>query len=159
MANVPPDMMANGRQPDPHFDETEQLYRRFSRDCLDGEEIAIAAVELPDMSVIRQKYGSPEWLLLEDEFANWGVLYFLVRDIPPKQAIWHDGVIRFVLEPTHVPFKHNYPHAEVWLFRDNMRVCREKSNLDLLDPDFHLRWRECIVFASKVAVHPTQGKE
>ena len=158
MADVPPEMMTQGREPDQAFNEMEKLYRRFPPDCLDGDEISIAAVDLPDTSVIRDKYGRPEWLLLDDHFDEWGVLYFLVRDIPPRREIWHLGVIPFTLSPRHVPLKHNYPHSEIWLFRDGEHVCRSNKNLDLLDPDFHLRWRECIVLASHVAIVPNQGE-
>jgi len=52
---------------------------------LDGNDISIAAVQLPDMSVIREKYGKPRWLLLGEDFTQWGVLGFLVRDIPSNQ--------------------------------------------------------------------------
>lgn len=155
MTDIPAEMMAQGRQEDPNFDDDEKLYRRFSPDKLDGNEISIAAVALPDMSVGREKYGKPQWLLLEDDYADWGVLAFLVKDIPPNRNVWHEGVIAFVLEPHHVPYKNNYPHSEVWVLRDGSHICRKNKNLDLLDPDFHLRWRECIVFASHVAIHPT----
>src|SRR5947209_6274056 len=70
MADVPAEMMAHGRPADPNFEEHENLYRRFSPDKLDGDEVSIAAVALPDMSVIREKYGRPQWLLLEDEYAD-----------------------------------------------------------------------------------------
>ena len=40
---------------------------------LDGTEISIAAVALPDMSVSRQQYGHTQWLLIEEEYAEWGV--------------------------------------------------------------------------------------
>jgi hypothetical protein len=154
MADVPPEMMELGRPVDPNFGDLEELYRRFSPDKLDGDEISIAAVALPDMSVIRQKYGRPGWLLLEEEYADWGVLAFLVRDIPPNREVWHEGVIAYVLEPRHVPYRHNYPHTEVWVFRENAHICRDNDNLHLLDPDFHLRWRECIVLAGRIAVYP-----
>ena len=156
MVEIPPEMLTRDRKPDPHFEDTERLFRRFPPGCLDGAEIAIAAVELPDMSVAREKYGQPEWLLLDDEFSRWGVFAFLVRDLPPKKEIWHEGVIPFSLEARHVPLKFNYPHAEVWVFRDGIHVCKQSQNVDLLDPDFHLRWRESIVFASHIAIAPTE---
>lgn len=156
MADVSAEMMAHGRPADPNFEEHENLYRRFSPDKLDGDEVSIAAVALPDLSVIREKYGRPQWLLLEDEYADWGVLAFLVRDIPPSRALWHEGVVAFNLEPRHVPHRQNYPHSEVWVFRAGSHLCQDNGNLDLLDPDFHLRWRECIVLASHVAVYPAR---
>ncbi|HUG94013.1 MAG TPA: hypothetical protein VML55_24495 [Planctomycetaceae bacterium] len=154
MADIPREMMASGRPEDQSFDDEELLYRRFAPDLLDGDEIAIAAVELPDMSIIREKYGRPQWLLLDEDYADWGVLAFHVRDIPPNRAVWHEGVVAYVLEPRHVPYRNNYPHSEVWAYREGEHICRSANNLHLLEPDFHLRWRECIVLASRVAIHP-----
>ena len=156
MADIPREMMANGRPEDQIFDDDELLYRRFAPELLDGDEIAIAAVELPDMSTIREKYGRPKWRLLDPDYANWGVLSFRVRDIPPKREVWHEGVVAYLLEPRHVPYKNNYPHSEVWVYRDGQRIRKRDGNLHLLDPDFHLRWRECVVLASHIAVHPAR---
>jgi hypothetical protein len=81
MADLPAGMLTSGRHPDQHFADEEKLYRRFSPDCLDGEEISIATVALPDLSVMREKYtDDPRWLLLAEEHADWGVLAFLVRE-------------------------------------------------------------------------------
>lgn len=154
MADLPRAMMANGRPEDQIFADDESLYRRFRPEQIDGDEISIAAVELPDMSVLREKYGRPEWLLLDEAHAAWGVLAFRVADIPPRREVWHEGVIAYVLEPIHVPLKNNYPHAEVQVSRAGIHICKEAKNLHLLEPDFHLRWRECIVLASHVSIRP-----
>ena len=153
MPDVPPEMMTNARPPDPVFADDELLFRRFSRENLDGGEVSIAAFELPDMSVIRAKYGQPRFLLLDEQFKEWGVVAFRVRDIPPNRAILH-GPLVYTLEPRHVPLKYNYPHSEVWIFHEGAHICREASNENLLDPDFHLRWRECLVLASHIKVFP-----
>lgn len=155
MADVPPEMMTMGRHPDPVFADDELLYRRFSPENLDGNDVSLAAFELPDMSVIREKYGGPRYLLLDDEFAGWGVVAFRVRDIPPRRAIWH-GPLVYTLEPHHVPLKYNYPHSEVWVFHEGVHVCRSANNEYLLDPDFHLRWRECLALAGHVKVFPVR---
>jgi hypothetical protein len=60
MAEVPSAMLQRDRSIDPFFDDDEELYRRFSPHSLLGNEISIDAVQLPDMSVIRQKYGHPK---------------------------------------------------------------------------------------------------
>ncbi len=153
MPDIPPEMMTNDRLADPVFDEQELLFRRFSADHFNGSEVSIAAFELPDMSVIREKYGQPRFLLLEDKFRDWGAVAFRVRDIPPNRAIWH-GPLVYVLEPRHVPLKYNYPHSEVWVFHNGTHICRNTGNEDLLDPDFHLRWRECLVLASHIKIVP-----
>jgi hypothetical protein len=159
MADIPPEMMTRGRAPVQEFPDDEFLYRRFHPDNVDGGEIAIDAVELPDVSVNRARFGPPEWLLLDEGCAGWGVLAFRVRDIPPRREVWHEGVVAYTLEPRHVPLHNNYPHSEVWVFREGVHIVRgsraNPGNLHLLDPDFHLRWRECIVFASHVVIQPS----
>jgi len=151
-------MMTRGRPAVQGFTDDEFLYRRFHPDHLDGNEIAIEAVELPDMSVNRSRFGPPGWLLLEEDYEDWGVLAFRVRDIPPKREVWHEGVVAYALEPRHVPLRNNYPHSEIWILRDGIRIVRKDGanpgNLHLLDPDFHLRWRECIVLASHIVIRP-----
>jgi hypothetical protein len=151
-------MMTGGRAEVQEFADDERLFRRFHPNHLDGDEVAIDAVELPDMSVNRERFGPPAWLLLEEEYADWGVLAFLVRDIPPHRQMWHQGVVPYTLEPKHVPLRHNYPHSEVRVYRDGMHIQRgsrqNPGNLHLLDPDFHLRWREHIVLASRIVIRP-----
>jgi hypothetical protein len=158
MAELPPEMLTGSRTVDPDFDDDEWLFRRVrGEDFYDGT-VAVDAVELPDMSVNREKYGPAEWLLLHEDFELWGVIKFRVRDIPPDREIWHEGVIAYTLAPQHRPLKYNYPHTEIWISREGVHIVRGDSNnpgnLHLLDPDFHLRWRECIVLASKIAIHP-----
>jgi hypothetical protein len=153
MADVPPEMMTMDREPDLEFLDDELLFRRVSPENLDGNEVSIGAFELPDMSVIREKYGRPGFLLLDDEFKSWGVVAFRVRDIAPNRVIWH-GPLVYTLEPRHVPLKYNYPHSEEWVFHDGVHICRSAKNEQLLDPDFHLRWRECLVLASHIKVFP-----
>jgi hypothetical protein len=62
MAEVPPEMMTKERQPNPEFADSENLYRRFRPEDFDGGEVVPEAFELPDMSVIREKYGKAERL-------------------------------------------------------------------------------------------------
>ena len=115
------------------------------------------AFELPDMSVNREKYGPPDWLLLDDAFSGWGVGAFYVEDIPRGEELLHRGVIAYLLRPEHVPLRYNYPHSEVRIYRDTVRVCRDNQNLHLLEPEFHLRWRERLSQASWIAIQPQQS--
>lgn len=154
MADVPAEMMRGDRKPDPVFADTEILFRRFRPDDFDAGGVAPEAFELPDMSVNREKYGPSEWLLLDDGFADWGVGAFYVEDIPRDEELLHRGVITYVLRPEHVPLRCNFPHSEVRVFRDNARICRENNNLYLLEPEFHLRWRERLSQASWIAIQP-----
>lgn len=158
MAEIPHEMMTLERQADDNFSDEERLFRRVRPESFDGDEPSIASVELPDMSVGRGKYGKPEWLLLDEDRHGWGVIYFLVRDLPPGIEILQAGIMSFSLEPKHIPLARNYPHSEVWVFRDRVHICSNAKNVHLLDPDFHLRWRERIVLASHIAIPPQRSQ-
>jgi hypothetical protein len=158
MADIPPEMMTRDRPADPEFADEEILFRRFRPEDFDGGEVALEAFELPDMSVNRKKHGPAEWLLLEEEFAGWGVAAFRVEDIPRDRELLHLGVIAYVLRPEHVPLKYNYPHAEVRVYRAEVRICRDNKNLHLLEPEFHIRWRERLSIASRVAISPKDSR-
>ena len=133
------------RLPDPQFDPQERLFRRFRPEDMDGNSLAVDAIELPDMSVNREKYGPPEWLLLDEAFESWGVASFEVQDIPAE--ITHLGVIHFTYQVEHRPLRNNYPHSEVRAYKDCSHIdIKHKADLD---PEPHLRW------ARKVAVETT----
>lgn len=157
MADVPLEMTTRERQPDAVFADTEALFRRYRSDHFDDGEVAPEAFELPDMSVNREKYGPPTWLLLDNEIGNWGVGAFRVEDIPREKDMVHLGVIVYVLRPEHIPLKYNYPHTEVRVYRDDARICRDNHNLHLLEPEFHLRWRERLSQCSWVAIPSRSG--
>jgi hypothetical protein len=154
MAEIPPEMMTMGRPADQDFADTERLFRRFRPEDFDGGEIAPEAFELPDMSVSREKFGPPQWLLLDEACEGWGVASFQVQDIPRDRAMVHVGVIAYILRPEHVPLRNNYPHSEIRIYRNSERICRENNNIHLLDPEFHIRWREHLSMASKIAIPP-----
>jgi hypothetical protein len=72
MPNLPDGMLAKGRAIDPRFDPDERLFRAFAAQDLDGDKVAVDAIELPDMSVNREKYGPPNWLLHLDIWTGCG---------------------------------------------------------------------------------------
>jgi hypothetical protein len=57
MARLPDAMRMGNRPPDQQFEDDERLFRAFAADDLEGDKIALDAIELPDMSVNREKYG------------------------------------------------------------------------------------------------------
>jgi hypothetical protein len=158
MADVPDAMKTEGRQPDPKFFDEERLFRRFRPEDLDGGEVAPEAFELPDMSVNREKYGPPEWLLLDEEAEGWGVASFRVVDIPRGEELLHLGVIVYILDAEHVPLRYNYPHSEIRIYRDDNRICRSSNNLALLEPVFHLRWRERLSRVCQLVIQPIRAE-
>jgi hypothetical protein len=150
MADVPEEMMIRERKPDLHFENDEILFRRFTPDDVDGSRVAVEAIELPDMSVNRSKYGPPAWLLLEEGFDSWGVFAFRVGDIPPE--LLHLGKFVYNFEPRHVPLRYNYPHSEVWAFLDGTHI--DLKNEELLDPDAHQRWRQLLIWKTWIVIQP-----
>lgn len=152
MGEIPEAMMANGRQPDDHFDPDEDLYRRFSPEWLDGTTVDVAAIELPDMSVNRSKYGLPEWTLLAEGCENWGVAAFKVSDF--RQELLHLGEFEYAFEAMHRPHRRNYPHSEIWAYKDGEHI--DLNHSDQLDPEPHLRWREQLAWRIRVVIQPTQ---
>jgi len=121
----------------------------------DGDVVIdIDAIELPDMSVIRSKYGHPEWARLEsDECIDWGVIGFCVGDIPAR--LLHMGVFTWTFGPRHVPLEENYPHSEVWAYENGMHVNAKNR----LDPHLHLRWREILLRRIKTIIRPYKPME
>ena len=155
MADVPDEMMTKDRPPDPVFKEDELLFRRFSPDAPGRTSGLPDALELPDLSVNREKYGPPEWLLLDEAFAGWGVLAFRVGDIPKE--LLDKGINVYTFAPRHVPLKYNYPHSEVWAFRDGVHI--DARNEMLLDPDLHLRWRQILIWKTRLVIFAPAAPE
>jgi hypothetical protein len=149
MNELPPGMLAKGKSDDQTFEDDEHLFRGFHPDALCGTSIELDAIELPDMSVNRGKYGPPEWVLLLDGFEGWGVASFQVKDIP--RELLHLGLLLFTFIPVHVPLKLNYPHSEVRAYDENGNRIKAKERLD---PDMHLRWRECLLQKIHVIIFP-----
>jgi hypothetical protein len=155
MADLPDAMRQHGRSPDQHFDPAERLFRRFRPVDLEGTTVAVDAIELPDMSVNREKYGPPDWLLLDEAFETWGVAAFRVHDVPAE--ITHLGVIQYTFGVEHQPLRNNYPHSEVRAYRDGDHIdLKHKADLD---PESHLRWRERLQWKIRVAIQPKRNAE
>ncbi len=150
MADEPDAMKQLGRSPDPTFHPEERLFRRFRPDDVEGTTVAVDAIELPDMSVNREKYGPPTWLLLDEEHETWGVAGFRVKDIPPD--IMHLGIIQYTFQAEHRPLHNNYPHSEVRAYKDGTHIDLKHS--EDLDPEPHLRWRERLQWKIRIAIQP-----
>src|SRR5262249_48137539 len=144
MAEIPVAMQTLQKPTITHFPDDELLYYRFHFDHWEDGGVAAEAFRPPDMSVNRGSLGPPEWTILteNDDYVLWGVASFRVEQIPTGEGMEHLGVFIFRFRPEHVPLRKNYPHSEIWIFRDGVHICRENMNIDLLDPEIHLRWRE-----------------
>lgn len=151
MVELPPAMLKSGRGRDQEFAHDEYLYRRVPLQLWDDgeDDIEVDAIELPDMSVVRSKYGHPEWARLEsDEFLEWGVVGFTVGDIPAEML--HLGAFTWTFGARHVPLEKNYPHSEVQAYEEGKHV-NAKSRLD---PNLHLRWREKLLWKIRKIIRP-----
>lgn len=156
MTDVPEELMQQGRPDDPHFADDEDLYRRLKPDDIEGVCVAIEAIELPDMSVNRQKYSAPHHLLLDEEFESWAVFAFKVCDIPLDFI--EKGTTQYSFCPVHRPLRRNYAHSEVWGYRDGQHIDVKNSD-ELLDPDAHQRWRQRLVWKCRIVIHPPMLNE
>jgi hypothetical protein len=158
MAEIPIEMQTLQKPKIPHFANDELLYYRFHVDHWEEGGVAAEAFRPPDMSVNRASLGPPKWAILTegDEYVLWGVASFRVEQIPIGQGLEHLGVFTFTFRPEHVPLKKNYPHSEIWIFRDGVHICRENKNVDFLDPVIHLRWRERLSQLANVIIQPTE---
>lgn len=122
--NPPEPMLRKGRPADQHFNAEERLFRRIPPNCvLPEEKIDLRAIELPDISVNREKHeGIPEYVLYgmfhgkPRHFKNWGIAAISAGGIPPE--IESDGMT-YLFMPVHRPEEHNYYHSEIQCHSQN----------------------------------------
>jgi hypothetical protein len=117
-----------------------------------AEPIDVNAVELPDISVGRSKFGHPEWLRIDNGKLRegWGVIGFQVRAIPPQR--WLDGYPRFSFRSFHEPEDLNYPHSEVRAYDGEKHI----GTLDDLPEETHLEWRELLLQETEIFLKPNE---
>ena len=156
MPEIPEEMKTRGRPADPIFLPREWLYRRVPHINWDDDEVLIEAIDLPDMSVNRQKYGPPQWVRLNsEEYADWGVIGFQVASLPPP--IQQYGIFMYDFRPVHSPLSKNYPHTEVQAYETHLERLENPVHItedlaDLLKPDVLLRFRENLVRKCKIII-------
>jgi hypothetical protein len=112
------------------------------------------AVQLPDISVGRSKYGHAEWTrfdVLNNRFhEDWGMVAVQVQDIPPE--LWREGVFHFVFKPHHCPEEKNYPHAEIRAYENDMHL----EQAERIPEDVDLAWRERLLRKLQTIIKPHQ---
>ncbi len=115
MAEIPERLKANGRGEDPDFPPQEKLFRRYKKaEYQAGVLLNIALSSAP--SVNRGNYSQSTDVLIHeaDKYAGFGILSFLVQDIP-AQLLAGQPTHQFF--PKHMPVANNYSHSEVWCNR------------------------------------------
>jgi hypothetical protein len=156
MSSPPLAMRANGRPEDPHFVADEYLFRRIPTQIWDdpAEDLGIEAIELPDISVGRSKYGHAEWVRFDvingRHYEDWAVIGVQVGDIPPE--LWQEGVFHFEFRACHAPGEYDYPHSEIRAFEDNGHI----NLASMLPEDIHLKWRERLLRKMTTILKPYQ---
>jgi hypothetical protein len=95
--------MTSNPQPDQHFSDAERLFRRVRRENVGRSgKATFLAFDLPDMSVNRERECSAEDARKGYNQADWAVVAFAVKDLPPR-ATWVQIVQEYQLKPRHVP--------------------------------------------------------
>lgn len=158
MPELPESMLQKDRVPDQNFAPEEHLYRRVRPDDWDDEEIELDAIDFPDMSVTRQKYGKPDsarWV--GADYLDWGVIGFQVRDIP--REIPFQGAVIYRMRPVHRPNKRNYPHSEVQVFeapwdQQHLEKHLDKASMPGVPREAQQEWRERLRRASRIVLRP-----
>jgi hypothetical protein len=99
---------------DPHFEPNEALYRRIQPGSYPVTEATIQKlIVFPDCSVNRSKYSQPEDVLKPD-YLHWGILEFLVKDVP---TILQEGESSSSFLVVHCPLEDNYAHSEIQSYK------------------------------------------
>lgn len=162
--------------PNQHFAPTERLFRRVHRaSLLANGKPTLLAFELPDMSCNRELESTAEATRKGFRPEDWGVVAFLVGDIPPRDTLLHLAAA-YRLLPRHIPDRDNFSHTEVrvWHIGGNSLLITNRTEMvaddpdrnsvlglpeELLDPDFHLRWRKRLSKRAGIAAMPEMVTE
>jgi hypothetical protein len=130
---------------DPSFPSDEYLFRRIPLEYWGDEDEDfpddIAAVELPDISVLRSKYAHPEWARITSgtpDCSDWGVIGILVGDVPSLQLV---NGLRVEFCAVHDPEAQNYPHSEIQGFYNSKHI----NPLIFMSELDHIKWRELLL--------------
>ncbi len=143
---------------DQDFAPKERLFLRFKPDHYKTwGTISLAAIEMPDMSVNREKHGGePEFVLAGHSksggkkiiYDNWGVASFNVKDIPGEQGF--EGEI-FSFRPFHQPTRKNFFHSEIRCYdSENIHI----DSKELYPDHVKLRWRDRLRHEIQVVIRP-----
>jgi hypothetical protein len=162
------------RHPNQAFRDVERLFRRVYRDHIKSDGRAqFWAFELPDMSVNRETFSTAEDTRRGFRPEDWGVVSITVGDMPPRESLAHiNHSYRF--RARHVPDPGNFAHSEVRVWREEDRLAvlvttrrledfsatdpdrdLPRAGPELLDPDFHMRWRKRLEWRCQPELRPT----
>jgi len=162
MPELPEYMYQKERLIDPEFTPQESLFRRVPPfiwdDWKDDGDIELDAIQFPDMSVNREKYGPAESARWErGRYVDWGVVGFLVGDIPSE--ILYQGAVIYRLKAAHKPERRNYPHSEVQAFEakwesPQVEIHIDESTMPGVPLEAQQEWRELLRRKCRIILRP-----
>ncbi len=163
MLELPEYLMQREQPVDPIFSPDETLFRRVRPDDWDDDDVDLDAIEFPDMSVNRSKFGPPESARWDrGQYVNWGVIGFVVRDIPVE--IPFQGAVIYRLRPVHKPHKRNYPHSEVQVFEAKWDSPGQENHIGVekmpgIPHEAQQEWRELLRRKCRIVLRLGQDAE
>jgi hypothetical protein len=165
MHELPPEMPRGRRPADQEFGPSERLFRRVHPDhFIPGHSrIDLAAFELPDMSVNREKHGGKaEYVLCnvypgsdgkcDERHHPWGIVSFSVDHVSRTIENAADPAA-YSTRPQHAPENHNFFHTEIRAFDTNGNHI-SFSNADRLGKKAYDQWRRIVRAGSTVVRRP-----
>lgn len=171
MSATPPPVHANQS-----FRDGERLFRRvLGRHMKPDGRATFLAFELPDMSVNREEHSTAEQTRKGFRPEDWGVVSIRVSDMPPRQSL-PQAEHSYRFRARHVPEIGNYAHSEIRVWREGVtevlltqraagdfaaedpdRECA-RAGVDMLDPDFHMRWRKRLEWRCRSELRPSDAE-
>lgn len=153
---IPDGMYQKNSGVDNNFFPDEYLFRRVSPQAISGKNINLEALDFPDMSVGRSKYGHPEWLRLYNhngvDCATWAVVGFRIEQIPTPHLVDN---IQYVFIPAHDPERKNYPHTVIRTHNGNVTI----TSLIYFPHRLSLDWRARLKKFLTIFIEPNVGVE
>jgi len=152
-------MCRNEREIDNTFHPEEYLFRRVPTKIWDTPDPMpeADAIELPDISVGRSRYGHPEWTRLDPEndryFKSWGIIGVKVGLIPPSYQ--PEGGPAFAYTPSHQPLEQDYPHTEIQAFQGELQLSTKES----VPEELHLEWRGLLLSQMEALLQPRERRD
>lgn len=106
-------MHRKGQSVEEKFSSEELLFRRYRKEHWANGAFSGVGFPFPKHSVNRALFSEPEDVVFSEsgDFNGWGVLEFLVSDVP-SQIELPPAVFVFFMK--HVPHEYNYAHSEIW---------------------------------------------
>jgi len=122
----PKRMLRNGRPVDSNFRFFDCLYRRCGKEDVSGDRLLPLRISCTNPSVGWSKYGRP-WDVIFD-FPGQGIAQLLVCALPKELPVEKPAGRQpnppklHSFFPAHVPECENYPHCEIWTFKEGVHI-------------------------------------